>query len=291
MNGKIIIIFTDLMEQELKCDEVSFVLDPNKNSTLSTYVCDTVIDDRTFSIFADGTTAYIFEGVEKEDIVPGLEVRLSTRVVDHKEQIRAVEKYEWFRTNTQEAFNKEEEWKTEIFVNKAERYLRSKECSYQINEKISTRELYHALYSKLPQVLPEFGFVRRGNAYISTTGYKLDGSCGQKDKVYIYENNPGMLVDYTRGNQTIWEYIARSEHLTDKSKIFEYIAAISGLKHSFEKHISVLKESSKAEANKFVISEPIAREVSVKNEARIEQVEERWQNGSVRDRVQEEAIL
>ncbi|MDF3047964.1 MAG: TrwC protein [Candidatus Midichloriaceae bacterium] len=95
---------------------------------------------------------------------------------------------------------------------------------------ITTKDIYHDLYSKIPQVLPEFGFKPQGSYYVSTTPQKVDGSSGKPGKVFIYANNPGMLVDYTRGNQSIWDYV-KTTYLPNgtKSEVMSYLCDMAGL--------------------------------------------------------------
>ncbi|CAL7959578.1 hypothetical protein MIDIC_140003 [Alphaproteobacteria bacterium] len=210
--GELVSEVANLVKQELKCSEVMFALDPNKSSTSSRYLGDLVIGKKTYSIFggSDYRNAYIPESVKKEGIKPDQDVRLFGEIVNNKEQIRAVDKFEWIGARTEEYFKDQDYRKAQLFLNKADRCFISRENSCKIEDKLTTKELYQALYDNIPQVLSEFGFIKKGNAYVSTAGYKLDGSCGRKGKVYTYENNLGMLVDYIRGNQTI----ARFEHIT-----------------------------------------------------------------------------
>ncbi len=107
--------------------------------------------------------------------------------------------------------------------------------------------MYRALYNRLPSILSEFGFIKRGNSYVSTTGQKVDGSCGRKGKVYVYENNPGVLVDYTRESKSIWDYVSETKGLSDKRDVFEYLAGASGIKSYFNDKLSILKDKEIAE--------------------------------------------
>lgn len=106
---------------------------------------------------------------------------------------------------------------------------------YIRQDKVEINQIYRVLYDKLPSVLSEFGFVKKGNCYISTTGQKVDGSLGKKGKIYVYENNPGVLVDYTRGSKSVWDYI-RERYMPGASNgvIFQYLTSITGLKSDFK---------------------------------------------------------
>lgn len=95
---------------------------------------------------------------------------------------------------------------------------------------VSTQDIYKAMYSRIPNVLPEFGFRQRNGYYISTTSQKVDGSSGKKGKVYVYANNPGVLVDYTRGNQSVWDYV-KNTYLPagSKAEVMAYLSDMAGL--------------------------------------------------------------
>lgn len=231
-----------LVKRELKCSKIRFSINYDDPSTPATYKGEIEIDNKKISIFVDYKTAYILESVHKKDLGINQDVRLLCEIVDGSERIRAVEKHEWINAKTPEYFKDQENRKAERFLDKATRGLGAKEYSYAINDKITTKDMYQALYNKIPEVLHEFGFVKKGNLYISTTGYKIDGSFGHKGKVYVYENNPGMLIDYTRGNTSIWDYISKTERITNKAEVFEYIASVSGLRRQFATPLKILRE-------------------------------------------------
>ena len=42
-----------------------------------------------------------------------------------------------------------------------------------------------------------------------------------------------IILDYTRGNKSIWDYISQCEGISDKKQIFEYLAA-AGIKTYFK---------------------------------------------------------
>lgn len=81
------------------------------------------------------------------------------------------------------------------------------ESRFKYNNLPGYDEIYRAIYHKLPTLLSEFGFRREGRGYISTTTHKTDGTSGKKGKVYVYENNPGMLIDYAGNNISLWDYL------------------------------------------------------------------------------------
>ncbi|MFN8832729.1 MAG: AAA family ATPase, partial [Alphaproteobacteria bacterium] len=100
----------------------------------------------------------------------------------------------------------------------------------QSYQSISTQDIYKAMYSRLPSVLPEFGFRQQNGYYISTTSQKVDGSSGKKGKVYVYANNPGVLVDYTRGNHSIWDYVKDTYMPAgNKAEVMSYLSDMAGL--------------------------------------------------------------
>lgn len=96
-------------------------------------------------------------------------------------------------------------------------------------DKWSIKDIYEQLYDKLPEVLPEFGFVKRGDYFVSTSNIKIDGSTGKRGKVYVYRNNPGQLVDYTRSVISVWDYVS-SRHLmtSEKSVVMKYLSDLIG---------------------------------------------------------------
>ena len=112
------------------------------------------------------------------------------------------------------------------------------------------KEVYRILYTKLSQFMPEFGFVNKGDHYISTSGHKVDGSHGHSGKVYVYGNNPGMLIDYTRSNKTIWNYIDEREGFArNKQKIFFYLITLAGLNNLIAYENTINKNTRKLHLN------------------------------------------
>ncbi|RZI47172.1 Ti-type conjugative transfer relaxase TraA [Rickettsiales endosymbiont of Peranema trichophorum] len=103
--------------------------------------------------------------------------------------------------------------------------------TYGISDRLSTRSIYEALYSELPDFLSEFGFKDMGEYYVSTTGQKITGEEGNKGKVYVYKNNPGLLIDYTRGSCSIWDYVGKGR---ENGEVFEYLSIAAGLRGTKE---------------------------------------------------------
>jgi DNA primase len=92
-----------------------------------------------------------------------------------------------------------------------------------------TWQIYPAWFEQAATLLPEFGFRRYGRGWQSTTGAKVDGSEGETGKVHFYANNPGHLIDYTRGPLSLWDYIARREKLGSARDILRYLAEAAGV--------------------------------------------------------------
>ena len=62
---------------------------------------------------------------------------------------------------------------------------------------------------------PEFGFRQGSGGWCSTATTKIDGSTGREaGKVWIYSNNPGVIIDY-RGEEkkTFWDYFEEYQHV------------------------------------------------------------------------------
>lgn len=78
-------------------------------------------------------------------------------------------------------------------------------------------DLYPALYDRLDQagVFDEFKFTRKGTKYESTTVHKISGRDGKtKGQVYVYQNNPGYLIDHSEESKDFIEYIKDRDGLT-----------------------------------------------------------------------------
>jgi DNA primase catalytic core len=91
--------------------------------------------------------------------------------------------------------------------------------------------IYPALYEKLPDVLPEFGFILQGDKYVSSTGAKITEEEGKPGKVYVYSNNMTRLIDYTRGDKTIWDYVKDRDGLNQQETLFK-LAELAGVSSS-----------------------------------------------------------
>ena len=80
-------------------------------------------------------------------------------------------------------------------------------------------EVYPRLFDQLESALPEFEFKRKGHYYQSTSGYKVDGSVGEKGKVFVYANNISLLKDYSREAVSIWDYIQKRDNLSQQQTL------------------------------------------------------------------------
>lgn len=121
-------------------------------------------------------------------------------------------------------------------------------------------QIYPSIYQKIEDILPEFGFKRIKQGYISTTNIKVDGSTGKAGKVYIYDNNISILIDYTRGNSSIWNYFQEKNNLNNYETL-KYLANLAGINISSEyknEDIEIIKETNKTseiweEVNNFFV--------------------------------------
>lgn len=69
-------------------------------------------------------------------------------------------------------------------------------------------ELYPCVFNNADNIFPEFKFQKKGNHWVSANKAKIDGTDGDKTgAVYIYQDNPYYLKDYTRGGKEIAQYI------------------------------------------------------------------------------------
>jgi Ti-type conjugative transfer relaxase TraA len=219
-----------------------------ENGEIGKYLGDIVIDNKKFGIvekMAGITTNMLcLLGIKEKSsfVKEDGEVRITRCVneIGQKEYKLSVDReFTLEKIRSQRIENETNEAK--LMIKKFSRSFSSGEA-VSLNNKINTSQIYEALYSKLPGILPEFGLMQRGQCYVSTTGQKIDGSIGKKSKIYIYANNPGMLVDYTKGNKSVWDYI-KERHMPGASngELFEYLASMAGLRSTFEEKFELLK--------------------------------------------------
>lgn len=84
--------------------------------------------------------------------------------------------------------------------------------------------LYPNLFDRLPEILPEFDFKRKGPNWVSGNKLKVTGESGDKlGAVYVYRDRPYLLNDFTRGPLAITKY------LQDQGKASDWIGAIKYL--------------------------------------------------------------
>lgn len=90
-------------------------------------------------------------------------------------------------------------------------------------------ELYPTLFNNLNSLLPEFDFRKINDKWISTTKQKVTGELGEsKGKVYIYENNPGFIIDYTREGISLIKYFeSKGNNFND---VLTHLSKEAGLK-------------------------------------------------------------
>ena len=82
-----------------------------------------------------------------------------------------------------------------------------------LNEWIKN-ELYPSLYEVIDIALPEFQFKRKGKDWVSTNKLKITGEEGNSiGKVYVYQNAPAYIKDYTRDSLSIVSYVMETRPL------------------------------------------------------------------------------
>lgn len=232
--------FAKMLHKELKSTFFETSID---NFEKRTYLGDVEIDGQKHVLLEDEGMEYDLLANMKvtEDIVEGDEVRVMLSG-DNKQESVLIKEDDIDDNFIDKKEMEYERSKATYDLNKLSRGLESRE-NIRVENNITTKDIYKELYNRLPTVLPEFRFERKGNCYVSTSGYKVDGSQGQRGKVYVYENNPGVLVDYTRGSKSIWEYVSDSEGITNKKDIFEYLANAAGIKSYFNEKFEILREN------------------------------------------------
>ena len=91
-------------------------------------------------------------------------------------------------------------------------------------------ELYPSLFEVIPQALPEFEFKRRGRNWVSSNKLKITGETGDSiGKVYVWENAPAYLKDFTRETSSIIDYVMRRDSV-DFLQGVKTLAEVVGLK-------------------------------------------------------------
>lgn len=221
--------------------EYSYVEDKLDNGESANYLGKIDINGKEFSILEqNGIGGCLVRDMKIKDLKEGEEVMAINQIDKKGNEVMSLVKDEGYGID----IDKEEEYeylKVEDSVKRIGRKLSSKE-NYNIDNNITTKDIYRALYGRLQNVLPEFGFERKGNCYVSSTGNKVDGSTGHKGKVYVYANNPGILVDYTRGSKSIWDYVSENYGISNKKDVFEYLASNAGIKSYFSEKLDILNE-------------------------------------------------
>lgn len=93
----------------------------------------------------------------------------------------------------------------------------------------ANRDIFPLAYEIADQIFPEFEFRKQGNKWISGNGRKIDGSEGEKHKVYIYADSPYYLKDYTREGKAITTYLIEAGLCIDWIGAIEYLARKVGV--------------------------------------------------------------
>ena len=221
--------------------QYSYIEDKLENGESASYLGKIDINGKEFSILEqNGIGGCLVKDIKIKDIKEGDEVMAINQIDKKGIEVMSLVKDEGHGID----IDKEEKYeylKVKDEIKNIGRKLSSKE-NYKIDNNISTNDIYKALYGRLQNVLPEFGFERKGNCYVSTTGNKVDGSTGHKGKVYVYANNPGVLVDYTRGSKSIWDYVSENYGISNKKDVFEYLASSAGIKSYFNEKLDILND-------------------------------------------------
>jgi DNA primase catalytic core len=118
--------------------------------------------------------------------------------------------------------------------------------------------LYPSLYESIDIALPEFSFKRKGRNWVSSNKRKVTGEEGDSiGKVYIYQNSPGYIKDFTRESLSIVDYVIKRDNI-------DFIGAVKKLSEiaklqlpeldNKEEYISYKKkEGILEEANRYFI--------------------------------------
>jgi DNA primase len=84
--------------------------------------------------------------------------------------------------------------------------------------------IYPAVFEIADKIFPEFEFKRKGNHWVSNNGRKIDGSDGEKNKVYLYFDRPHYIKDYTRDGIVITDYLISQNKLSSWIEAIRYLA-------------------------------------------------------------------
>lgn len=123
--------------------------------------------------------------------------------------------------------------------------------NYDLNHFVDG-ELYPRVFEQAPKIFPEFQFNKKGAHWVSGNGLKVDGSEGEKHKVYIYQDRPYLLQDYTRGGKEITKYLIESGRHNSWIEVVKYLAKEVGISipesNLSNEHIeSIAKKTRQAE--------------------------------------------
>ena len=91
--------------------------------------------------------------------------------------------------------------------------------------------VYTNIYTNADRLFPEFGFVKRGRNWVSTTPRKADGSSGTNPgKVQIWQERPGVIKDFRLDRSvTIWNYVKAKYGLTKGRDVIEHLAKLANV--------------------------------------------------------------
>jgi len=112
--------------------------------------------------------------------------------------------------------------------------------------------LYPSLYESIDIALKEFSFKRKGRNWVSSNKRKITGEEGDSiGKVYIYQNSPGYIKDFTRESLSIVDYVIKRDNI-DFIEAVKKLSEIAGLQlptlDNQEEYISYKKRENILEA-------------------------------------------
>ena len=115
--------------------------------------------------------------------------------------------------------------------------------------KWAEENLWPKVWENADKIFPEFNFKRNNNCWVSQNGLKIDGSIGEKGKVYIYKDRPYYLKDYTRDGISITTYLKEKSEADSWIGSLKYLADKVGIhfpKSNIHKEIEMSKNKKES---------------------------------------------
>ena len=94
-------------------------------------------------------------------------------------------------------------------------------------------ELFPALFDRLPDAFPEFGFKQIGEGYVSTTHYRFTHRNGASTgQVQAFRNNPRYLFDYSETPErvSLYDYLQQRDKHSSNRETLQTLARLAGVK-------------------------------------------------------------